>query len=260
MMGNKFQAKIIKIEQESDGYRIFHQNKEKVVYSYKLHYGLLNFTINEQYNINRRGFYTAVYIEDSVIFSEELSLTEKLTYILVKSFCNTQKTAFPSIEYLSKTSGHSHTTLVEAIDGLTKKEYISAARRRKRPDDKRYLNNIYTFDKKGSQYKTYVPLNIVFAKGLNIRAKMLYVFLLAKVKNGYMVVLPKKELKKFLGIKSWKTVSNHIKTLHRLGFIYTFCNGTKGFEREKSICFLIRRICPKEQMITDEDWDVLEVI
>jgi len=254
-MRNDQKAKIIKIEQIFDGYRIFYQTPDKSVLSYTIHYGLLNFTEKELENANKIGGYTAVYVEDSIIFAKDLSLSEKLTYILIKSYCNEKQEAYPSIELLADSSGHSHTTIIKAIDGLAKKEIVTAIRgRRREGDDQRYLNNLYKFrGKRESKFETYIPLNMVFAKGLNINAKMLYIFLLAKVKNGYMVSVTREELHEYLGLRSWDTIRGHINDLHRLGFIYTYCNATKGSKKDKGICFLLRRICPKELMITDED-------
>ncbi|WP_422449211.1 helix-turn-helix domain-containing protein [Thermoanaerobacterium sp. DL9XJH110] len=254
---SKNKRKVIKIEQVSDGYKIFYETDQKCLLAYTIHYGLLNFTEKELANTNRIGGYTAVYVEDSIIYAKDVSLWEKLVYIMIKSYCGISYEAYPSIELLADSSGHSHTTIIEAIDKLTEKGTISAIRsRRRNGSDQRYMNNLYKFKKAdGSEYLTYVPLSIVFSRSLNINSKMLYIFLLAKAKNGYMVTVTKEEIKEYLCVRTWDTVKKHIEILHRLGFIYTYCNVTKGPEKEKGIRFLLRRICPRELMITDEDID-----
>ncbi|WP_041737730.1 helix-turn-helix domain-containing protein [Caldicellulosiruptor owensensis] len=254
-MGKSKKNKVIKIEQVSDGYKIFYETNQKNLLAYTIHYGLLNFTEKELMNMNKAGGYTAVYVEDSIIYAKDMSLWEKLVYIMIKSYSNANCEAYPSIELLEDSSGHSHTTIIEAIDKLAERGTILAVRSRRRTnDDQRYMNNLYKFKKPNdSEYLTYIPLNLVFCKSLNINAKMLYIFLLAKAKNGYMVTVTKEELKEYLCVRTWDTVKKHIETLHQLGFIYTYCSAAKGPEKEKGIRFLLRRICTKELMITDED-------
>jgi len=254
-MSKNKKNKVIKIEQVSDGYKIFYETPQKSLLAYTIHYGLLNFTEKELANTNRIGGYTAVYVEDLIIYAKDMSLWEKLVYIMIKSYCNANCEAYPSIELLENAAGHSHTNIIKAIDKLAERGTILAIRsRRRNGDDQRYINNLYKFKKANdSEYLTYVPLNLVFCRSLNINSKMLYIFLLAKAKNGYMVTVTKEELKEYLCVRTWDTVKKHIETLHRLGFIYTYCNATKGPEKEKGIRFLLRRICPKELMITDED-------
>lgn len=244
--------KVIKVQQTYEGYKVTIKNNEGREYCYSIFYQLLNFTESEIGNYNKAGEYYAVYIENHILESISISHGDKLIYIMIKAYMNKQKLSFPSIAHLEECTGQSHTTIINSIDNLVSHEYIKAERSRRRYDDKRFNHNNYYFNFYDSNV-TFVPFSIVFSTVLNITEKMLYIFLLFKVKNGYLVVITIKEIMQFLDRKDIKTLKRLFKSLKEKGLIFTYYKALKGPEREKAICFLLRRICPPALQLGYED-------
>lgn len=244
--------KVIKVQQTYEGYKVTFKNNEGREYCYSIFYQLLNFTQSEIENYNKSGEYYAVYIENFILESASISHKDKLVYIMIKAYMNKQKLSFPSIEHLEECTGQSHTTIINSIDNLVNHGYIKAERSRRREDDKRFNHNNYYFNFSDSNV-TFVPFSVVFSTVLNITEKMLYIYLILKVKNGYMVTITIEEIKKFLNRKDTKTLKRLFGSLKEKGLIFTYYKTTKGPEREKAICLLLRRICPPALQLKYED-------
>ncbi len=244
--------KVTKVQQMYEGYKITFKNNEGKESCYRIFYELLNFTQSEFENYNKAGGYYAVYIENYVLEATNISHKDKLIYIMIKAYINKHKVAFPSIEHLEECTGQSHTTIIDSINNLVSHGYIKAERSRRRENDKRFNHNNYYFNLYDSSV-TFVPFCVVFSIALNITEKMLYIFLLQKVKNGYMVIITIEEIMKFLNRKDKKTLKRLLDSLKEKGLIFTYYKTTKGPECEKAVCLLLRRICPPELQIEYED-------
>lgn len=86
-----------------------------------------NFTTISIPKVKNRGNFTMV--PNSFIISKELSIYEKMTWIVIKKYLMIHRTCWPSISTIAKNVPCSESSVKKAIKGLELKSYISKERK-----------------------------------------------------------------------------------------------------------------------------------